>query len=427
MASVAIPLAGAPSLGEARAAVSSSRFRAAPRWLLFALLIFFVMEYVRPTGLVQLKLQGLVAIVLPILWVSARNRPRSRALILQLAFVGLCAVGVLHANNYFAAYVATRTMFGNVGIALGISWVLSDRTTLREGVGWWTVVMVYVGWYALTHGGRGTGGFLGDENDVALALCAALPFAFFGFERGKGARKILYAVGGLIMVAAIVKSASRGGFLGLVGAGAYCFFTSRRKLMNLGILAIATAGFLLLASPAYLEELATIQDTDSGTANTRRFLWTTAWEMYLENPVIGVGGSNFNYLAGDFQPRTGKWAKPEYTERNWKGTTVHSFYFQLLSEQGSVGVFLVAAVAWLHFTTLRRLRRDVAGTAGVPPDLVRETEQFAGSLVAGMVGFLVGAAFISVLYYPYLWHMSGFAVALDAAVRRELAALPRSG
>lgn len=422
MTAVAAPLpASASSVGE-RAPIA----RAAPRWLFWTLIVFFVMEYVRPSGIVKLKLQALATIIVPLMWLSARNRPQSRALVLQIGFVVLCGIGVFHAYNYFAAYLATRTMIGNVGIALGISWVLSDRATYRQAIGWWTIVMVYVGWFALTHGGRGPGGFLGDENDVSLALCAALPFCFFGFERGKGAQKLLYAIGGLLMIAAIVKSFSRGGFVGLVAAGLYCFLTSRRKLMNLGILAIATAGFLLVASPAYLAEISSIGNTDQGTANTRRFLWTTAWNMYLASPVIGVGGSNFNYIAGDYQPRTGKWATPDYTERNWSGTTVHSLYFQTLSEQGTVGALLFGLVAWLHFSTLRRLRRDVATTSGVPPDLARETEQFAGSLVAGMVGFLVAGAFISVLYYPYLWYLSGFSVALDAAVRRELAALPRT-
>ena len=128
------------------------------------------MEYVRPSGFVQLKLQGLAAIVLPLMWLSARNRPRARMLTLQMAFVVLCGIGVFHAN-YFAAYVATRTMTGNVGIALGISWVLSigPRSAKRQLVDGGDGLC---GWFAITRRAN-PGGFLGDERRLARALCCA--------------------------------------------------------------------------------------------------------------------------------------------------------------------------------------------------------------------------------------------------------------
>lgn len=404
--------------------IAPSSYRAAPRWLFWALVGFFVLEYARPAGLVQLKLQAAATMIIPILWLSARDRPRSSILTAQVVFMIVCGVGVLFASNYFAAYLATRTMIGNVGMALGISWILSDRETFRSGAFAWISVMGYVGLFAVTHGGRGVGGFLGDENDVALACCAAMPFAWYGFERMTGVRRLIVGGCGLLTVGAVVASYSRGGFVGLVAAGGYCFLASRRKLLAVGIGAVSVAGFLLFSSPAYLRELTTISDTDSGTAETRKFLWQTAWNVYVDNPVLGVGAQNFNFVAGDYQPRDGKWSGPEYSERSWSGTTVHSLYYQALSETGSVGAALLSLVAFVHFRTLSRLRRDVVAHENVPRDLRNDTEHFAGALAGAMIGYLVAGAFISVLFYPYLWYLSGFAVALDTAVRRELAALP---
>ena len=79
-------------------------------------------------------------------------------------------------------------------------------------------------------------------------------------------------------------------------------------------------------------------------------------------------------------------------------------------------MLLVAAVAWLHFVTLRNLRRDVPGHGRRPARSVARTEQFAGSLVARMVSSSLRRVHRPLL--PYIWHMGGFAVALDAAVRR---------
>jgi hypothetical protein len=57
----------------------------------------------------------------------------------------------------------------------------------------------------------------------------------------------------------------------------------------------------------------------------------------------------------------------------------------------------------------------------VSADLVRDTSLYGSGLAAAMIGFALAGAFLSVAYYPYFWYLSGIAVGLDAAVRRELA------
>jgi O-antigen ligase len=195
-------------------------------------------------------------------------------------------------------------------------------------------------------------------------------------------------------------------------------------MRNVAIGIAAVLLMLALAPQSYIDEIKTIQDTEEGTAESRRFLWHAAVNMWLDHPVIGVGGGGSNFLVGKYQPRDPRFDHPSYRLRNWSGQAVHSLYFQLLAELGSLGVILYGSMVYLHFRILSRLRKEVTRRTARGDPLRRWTELCAGSLAGAMTGFLVPAAFVSVLQYPYVWYLSAFALALDRVVRFELDARP---
>jgi O-antigen ligase len=387
------------------------------------LILFLVLEYVRPPLLVELKLQFVIIVVILALWWAARDRPWSPILTAQVLFLAVCVQAIPFASNNYSAYATSRTMFGHVVIALGFSWLLATRSTFRMVTSAWLLIMGYVAVYGVTHGGHGPGAMLGDENDLALGCATAFPFAFYGFERQSGWRRwVCGAIGGLLVIA-IVASFSRGGFVALATAGLYCWLASRHKLRALVAVALAGSLVLLVASDrgrtgeSYFERLSSATNTDEGTAEFRRFLWATARNMWKAHPILGVGGGNFNFLVGEYQPKD--FDKPEYLEQNWSGTTVHSLYFQVLAEHGSVGILLLGYIIWAHYQTIRRLRR-AASRSGTPSEVRRDAEMYGGALGGAMAGYCAAGAFLSVAYYPYLWYFSAMAVALDHVVLREV-------
>ncbi len=395
----------------------------APRYVFWMLAAFMILEYARPPGIVQFKLQMIVVVLVPVLWMLSRERLWSPILTLQVWFLAWCVKGLPIASNWFAVYVTTRVMYGNVAIALALTWVGSNLRDLRRILWLWLALMSYQAVYALTHAGRGTGGFLGDENDLALACGTALPFALAGFERLRGTVRWLLAGVVALTLLGIVVSFSRGGFVGLVLCLGYLFLSSRQKVRSL--LAIA-AGCLIVyasASQEYIDEMKTIQNTDEGTAKGRKFLWTAAYNMWLDNIFLGVGASNSGYQIGRYQPTN--FEGREYNERDWSGLALHSAWFTLLSEHGVGGVLIYVGMLGTQFVTIRRLRRDVRSRSDVPDDLRRQVESFGIGVNAAVIGFMGSATFLSVLYYPYVWYFTAFAAALDLSVRRELAQLDR--
>lgn len=398
------------------------RIPRAPSYLFWMLIVYLVLEYIRPEGLSQLKLQFIIILLIPLLWLRERRRPWSVALTVQALFVVWCAQAIPFASNYFFAYMSMRVGLMTLTIGIALTWVGSNFRDLKRLIWFWVALMTYQGAWSITHGGRGTGGFLGDENDVALACGTAVALAFFGVSRLRGRVRWGCLIALVTLILGIVSSMSRGGFVGLVAVGVYCLAKSRHKLRALLVVGSFVIAVPLFAPSEYIDEIRSIQDTGSGTAESRFFLWEAAIHMWLEHPIRGVGGKNSSFLVGSYQP-DGYGVQ----NRSWSGTSIHSVYFELLSEHGIVGVALVTFLIGYQFWNVRRLIRHLRRTPGVPRALRREVEVLAFGLNGGLVGFLAAGAFLSVLYYPYLWYLTVLSSALDIAVRRELSVLRTPG
>jgi O-antigen ligase len=401
--------------------VPRARRRTAVFWLL---MLFFVLEYIRPAGIGDLKIQMGFLLLVPVMWLSQSKRPWSRSLTLQTAFVCLCALSVPFASNNFAAYTVTRIMYGNVVVALAITWFLDNRRDFTFAIWFWVAIMAFQATWGVMHKGQGYGSTFGDENDLALGLNTAVPFALIGIQSFRESGKRWICVGLLILlISAIVASLSRGGFLGLIAGVAYWMYSSRNRLRNFSLAAVGGLLFYLLIPAEYKGEVASIQETDSGTADQRLFYWTAATSMWVANPVLGVGAGNSPWNMGTYQPRrnSGRFSEPVYQERDYTMTAVHSAFFQILAETGTVGSVLFVMMIVGHFKTLRQTRRRVQRDPRASPALRRENELYTIALGAATVGFLTSGAFLSVAYYAYPWYFCAFGVAWQRAVQLELA------
>jgi O-antigen ligase len=395
------------------------------------LILFLVLEYARPLFLAELKLQMVIALAIPVLWFLSRARSWSHLLTAQVLFWLVCVAAIPIASNNYAAFFTARQMYGHVALALGFAWLMAERLAFRRVLWAWLFTMGYVAIYGILHGGTGPGGMIGDENDLALGCVTALPLAYHGLERMSGARRWLSGALAALLMSAIVVSFSRGGFLGLVAVSVYCVAASRHRFKASLTLVLAAVLLVTLApiggrkGRSYFDDLKTITETDQGSAKSRRYLWRAATNMWLANPLLGVGGGNFAFAVDQYAPDDPEFVTDSaYSERNWSGTVTHSLYLQVLAEHGTVGFVLLCYVILTHFRILWRLVRDVRARNGVLPEVRRDAEMYAAALGGAVVGLCVAGAFLSVAYYPYLWYFSAMAVALDAWVRRELGPAP---
>jgi hypothetical protein len=349
---------------------------------------------------------------------------------------GVFLMGI--ATNTFWAFQGVRNIFQlSLQLMIPISFYFCCGFNLRRLLTILFLCGAYIGVYVITHGGHGPGDFLGDENDACLALVVLLaPALVFLANRGPGPKKILLFPTTLLMLAGVVATLSRGGFVGLLCVGAYIIYRSKAKMMMISaILVVCIAGLPFVPS-TYWKEMGTI-NTKESTAQDRFKLWAIARTMFYDpkNMIWGVGMYNFPWRVAEYEP---DFNRSEHG-RSFAGRAVHSLYFELLPELGLIGVFLVggAVVSSMRPTgkLLNQLTTESKLLKRVGPKIqnleIRKSSQelakeceFATSFLlasnAAFIGMLAGGAFISVLYYPIIWMLFGVAAAGHTYARNLL-------
>ncbi len=386
------------------------------------LCLYFFMEYVRPQDLfaplAALRLPMLLQIVIPLVWLrySGGRLPADPLIKWYLAFVLITAASVVFSVNQYWVLESTKfSLYYLLAAILPATVFLAKPEALARFFRYWLLLQTLVAVYALSHQGVGTGSFLSDENDLALAMGMAIPFAYFLMQspRAGALGRAACALALVLMVGAIVVSGSRGGFLGMVAVAMGIVYFSRNRLRNF-ILVALMAGLALLVVPAgYKEEVRSIHDVQDATRNERLYSWGLAWSMFLDNP-LGVGAGNFPFRVGEYEARANSGYDP-VRMRSVSGRAAHSLYFTLIPELGIPGivVFTVMAVG------LARRAREATRTIEAKPQptpLELEMALLGRAMRVSLVGFLVSGAFVTVLYYPHFWYLLGFAVALRMAV-----------
>jgi O-antigen ligase len=295
----------------------------------------------------------------------------------------------------------------------------------------------------LTEGDRvrgAVGGMFENPNDLALNLVTFLaPTLFIIFLDKKPSRRLGAGAFAAAMLAAIVCTKSRSGFLGLVGMGAVVLYYLAKVKPAL-IAGVALAG--LMALPVVpssfwdrMDSIVNAEEDESGSRAARLRLIDQGIEVFLENPITGIGAGQFkNYNA------------PGVVEK-WRVT--HNLWLQLATELGVFGLltfaFLVVRAYASGFAALRMLRgprrrgaRAAPRGATAPPaarettlDLSAEDRRIldinAKGMIAAMVGWTICAFFASVAFNWTFYYVLALAVAgreIVAARRRAAVAAP---
>ncbi|MFL0796108.1 MAG: O-antigen ligase family protein [Cellvibrionaceae bacterium] len=379
------------------------------------LLLYLAFEYLRIQDsilpfLAPLKIP--MFLTLALLWIAIKRRKLLGFNVLVVSaglFVLEMLAWVPFATNNFFAFQAVKAMVMIYATVLAILVIVQNRQQLYLLFKAWVVIIFFVALWVITHGGTGPGGFVADENDVCLVVVTALPFAWYLYQiEVKSKKWKLFFLGAcFILLLAVVISSSRGGLVGLVAACAVMIWLSKRRWRNITIIlcsGVFMGSLLLQVLPEkYVADMGTISNKDDDTRNLRFLHWTTGWEMFKKNLFFGVGPGNYPWESHRYFHLS-----PFYIEgkRNRAGRQSHSLYFTLIPEMGLVGVILYFTL--MIKITLKLLRHKAKVEY---PD-----EVLFCALLASLAGGLAAGAFVSVLFYPIIWHLFAFSMVSMAIV-----------
>ncbi len=261
-----------------------------------------------------------------------------------------------------------------------------------------------------------------DSNDLGVLLMIGLPLTLLLLFVERGFKRWLLVLNLIGISAAMARSGSRGGFLGLVAVALASLFlvngvsvARRTSLLAGGMLALAVA-----APPGYWKQMATIMtpkaDYNYSSIDGRTELIKRGIGYMIQYPVFGLGIWNFAKAECTISP------KVAWRPRNQplRCTAPHNSFVQAGTELGVTG--LVAWVSLLLGLILSplRLRRRLPKSWRTGLYSERFVYSAASFFPVAMCGFAVTSFFVSFAFGDPIYLMAAFVTGLEIVARTLL-------
>lgn len=346
---------------------SSRRPLAQPTYPLFAVFIVVAMLTMVVNGwaggAVTRLLELLPSLLALILIAQASHSPKNMRRLMWV--ISICAV--------------VLTIHGIEQVKLGQGW--TGMPTVQDGR------IQYVGIFS-------------DPNDLAMLFIIALPMTLLMAGRGGmlGLRRVFWMAVAATLLYGVYLTDSRGSFLAVMAmAGMWLWL--RRGLLVAGTLGAAGMA-VLMAMPTRMQELDAGEESAYGRIET----WYDGIQMFLSNPVFGVGVGNF-------------------TEHTF--LTAHNSFVLVLAETGIIGYTVwLAMVGYCVLMPVMVLRLPAQMEDPQHQVLWTEERRMAMTLLIAMVGFFACAFFLSRSYVILLYILLGLVTGWYGGAQERWGGLP---
>lgn len=249
--------------------------------------------------------------------------------------------------------------------------------------------------------------FIAGNNEIALALLMVLPFMWYLRSQSSNVwirHALIIAI--LLCVLSIISSYSRGAFVAFTAVMMIFWMKSNKKFLIGLALVIVAAAVLSFMPSHYFERINTIQNyEEDGSAMGRINAWYFAFNLATEHPLTGGGFGTFT-----------KELFLSYAPDPFKHHDAHSIYFEVLGEQGFIGLFLFITLWLLSYRTCRNIKKQVRDN-----DNLRWAETLASMIQVSLVAYGVGGAFLGLAYFDLPYHIMAICVLCQLFVNKELA------
>ena len=337
-----------------------------------------------------------------------------------LAFYLWCTLTTLFAVNPRAAWMRWEEFSKTLLLIMLMLRFMNKKHWIIAACGVFVLSMSYTAlkggiFTIVTGGGHHVWGpataVWGSNNGVSLALIMLIPLAIGiskVFERRSYQMAPLFVA--LCSFFAVLGTQSRGGLVGLLAMGGAMVLRTKKKFLALVLVPVVLATGFVFMPQSWHGRMATIlTPSEEGSASTRLIQWQYAIDISLERPFFGNGFDAFFYKPYYYR----------YVGDKDNNRAVHSNVFQVLGEQGYIGLALYVSL----FALLVMSSKKYALLAKGRKDLV-----WAASLV-GMMQFSViccafNGATLNLAYVDLFYYILAFTALLCSHIRKELGMQP---
>lgn len=197
----------------------------------------------------------------------------------------------------------------------------------------------------------------GDPNSLGITLVSAMPFEFLLMLKGNSKWTKLFAFSVFaISVITIVSTGSRTSFFALIFFLLLIVFSDWKKRLKFLPILIVVAPLIWLVIPqqykARYETVDNLKDDDS--YQNRVLSWKGGVQMFLHNPLTGVGPDNYTDANGE----------KYWPEKPHHYLNAHNLFFKLIGELGIIGVITFVGYLVVLFRTNARILREWKNRSG---------------------------------------------------------------
>ncbi len=263
-------------------------------------------------------------------------------------------------------------------------------------------------------------GPLDDPNYYAMYQLMVLPIALYRAMTDHSLRNRLWAlVISVFIIAVVLATYSRGGFLTLLVLGALVIRERRLSPFVVGtlvvLIGVLVVPYLPVGFAARINTLPNLVAEGVGmqtevSLRGRSSEAIVAMQMFQDRPILGIGRGHYADMYLDYAPKLGLDSRGEARE-------AHSLYLEIAAEMGVVGILSFAAMLGVLFRGMGRARKYFKESGR--PDLA----DWVTGIRFGFIAFLLASVFLHASYNRYHWVIIGFAAScsvLAQALRLRL-------
>jgi probable O-glycosylation ligase (exosortase A-associated) len=395
-------------------------------------LIYIWVEYTAPQGMYYSAIAGwptsmIVAVLTLLSWAAfdRKHIPNVTAiLVVALLFVAWITFTTQFAVLPDAAAVKWDKAYKAILFACFLSYLIRTRVQIEAFLWVW---ILSVGFTTIPGAAKtilgGGGGYtvvatadgsdLSESSTLAMVCVLVVPLLKFLYDHMTLVPRNwlwkLFMIG--VMLAqpiAMLGTNARTGLVAATAGVAMFVMKLRRRFWTILALAVVIPPLIIYVAPQqWHERMATLEDYENeASAANRLATWSWAIDYVTKtSPIMGGGFRVFDTSS----------------VRNSLGGSIaaHSIYFEVLGEQGFVGLAIYVTSLLLTLFKLLQIQRR----AKPYPELLW-LRDLAAMMQVSMVAYMVGGAFIGVAYQTMLYTMMALTISMDQFLWRSIVLAP---
>lgn len=355
------------------------------------------------------------------------SKPKSLAPIFLL-IVFLCWITITTFNAEFQfAWIKFNYVFKTILFSLFIPFILNSRIKIDTFI---AILVSSISFYTIALGMTtlaGGGGYgkvlfhmntsntgMAESSTMAMVAVLNIPLIIYLSQSSVFKHRIKYlpVTSKLLIFASllsVVGTAARTGLVGLLAYAGLIISRTKHKFRFASALILAVAIFIPFAPQQWLNRMETITSAEKdSSAYGRIVVWKWTIDYVNSRPIFGGGFLSHMANAGQLYKYIDEDINISHTQT---GKAYHNIFFEVLGEQGYVGLFIYLSIVWYTYKNTAKLKK-----LNTPLDAEWLTSA-ATAIQDALILYCICGMFIGVAYYPWVFYF--FTLTISMVSQRD--------